>query len=401
MPHLLVSDDQRLSQVITNLLSNAVKFTPQEGKISLTVSLLGKTADLCELRIEVADNGIGISPEQQKKLFSAFGQAESGISREFGGTGLGLAISKRIVELMDGRIWIESEAGKGSRFIFTIQAPYGEENPRSLLTPGVQWEDLRVLAVDDAVMIRQYFSDIFDQLGLHYEIAGDGLQARGLIEERGGFDIYFIDWRMPVMDGLALTKWIKSNGMQGKVILFSSAELEEVREASLRSGADKCLIKPFLSSTIIDCLNEYFGISSEQESHGRENEFAGKTLLIVEDIEINRESILSLLEHTGLNIDCAENGKEAVALIEAAPEKYDAVFMDMQMPVMDGLEATRRIRAMSAPQCAELPIIAMTANVFKDDIENCLAAGMNGHIGKPIVIEEVFKRLRDIFQFRR
>ena len=400
-PRLLICDDQRLSQVITNLLSNAIKFTPVEGEICLTVSLLGKTDGVCELQIEVADNGIGISPEQQKKLFSAFGQAESGISREFGGTGLGLAISKRIVELMDGRIWIESEAGKGSRFIFTIQAPYGEENPRSLLTPGVQWEDLRVLAVDDAVMIRQYFSDIFDQLGLHYEIAGDGLQARGLIEERGGFDIYFIDWRMPVMDGLALTKWIKSNGMQGKVILFSSAELEEVREASLRSGADKCLIKPFLSSTIIDCLNEYFGISSEQESHGRENEFAGKTLLIVEDIEINREIILSLLEHTGLNIDCAENGEEAIAMIEAAPEKYDVVFMDMQMPVMDGLEATRRIRAMSAPQCAELPIIAMTANVFKDDIENCLAAGMNGHIGKPIVIEEVFKRLRDIFQFRR
>ena len=394
MPHLLVSDDQRLSQVITNLLSNAVKFTPQEGEISLTVSLLGKTADLCELRIEVADNGIGISPEQQKKLFSAFGQAESGISREFGGTGLGLAISKRIVEMMDGRIWIESEIGKGARFIFTIRVPYGEENMRAQLASGVQWEDLRVLAVDNAPVMRQYFSGIFDQLGIHYEVAGDGHEACRIIEEHGNFDIYFIDWRMPEMDGLELTKWIKSNGMRGKAILFSSAELEEIRDASLRSGADKYLIKPFLSSTIIDCLNECYGISGEHESREHDNQFPGKTLLIVEDIEINREILLSLLENTGLNIDCAENGKEAVALIEASPEKYDAVFMDMQMPVMDGLEATRHIRALPAPRCKEIPIIAMTANVFKDDIEHCLAAGMNSHVGKPINIDEVFEKLR-------
>jgi signal transduction histidine kinase/DNA-binding response OmpR family regulator len=395
-PHLLISDDQRLSQVITNLLSNAVKFTPQEGEISLTVSFLGKTADLCELRVEVADNGIGISPEQQKKLFSAFGQAESGISREFGGTGLGLAISKRIVELMDGRIWIESEIGKGSRFIFTIRVPYGEENMRSQLTSGVQWEGLRVLAVDDAPVMRQYFSGIFEQLGIHYEIAGGGHEARRIIEEHGNFDIYFIDWRMPEMDGLELINWIKSHGMRGKVILFSSAEMEEVREASLQSGADKCLIKPFLSSTIIDCLNEYFGTSGKHESREHDNQFAGKTLLIVEDIEINREILLSLLGNTGLDIDCAGNGEEAVARIEAAPEKYDVVLMDMQMPVMDGLEATRRIRAMSAPHCKEVPIIAMTANVFKDDIEHCLAAGMNSHIGKPINIDEMFEKLQKV-----
>jgi len=395
-PHLLVSDDQRLAQVITNLLSNAVKFTPQEGEISLGVSLLGKTADLCELRVEVADNGIGISPEQQKKLFSAFGQAESGISREFGGTGLGLAISKRIVELMDGRIWIESEIGKGSRLIFTIRVPYGEENLRSQLTSGVQWEDLHILAVDDAAVMRQFFGGIFDQLAIHYEVAGDGQEACRIIREHGGFDIYFINWRMPGMDGPELTKWIKSNGIRGKVILFSSADLEEVREASLRSGADKFLINPFLSSTIIDCLNECFGVSGEDESHMHDNQFPGKTLLIVEDIEINREILLSLLGNTGLNIDCATNGEEAVARIEAAPEKYDAVLMDMQMPVMDGLEATRRIRAMSVPRCKKVPIIAMTANVFKDDIEHCLAAGMNSHIGKPINVNEMFEKLRKV-----
>jgi len=396
VPRLLISDDQRLAQVVTNLLSNAVKFTPVEGEIFLTVSLVNKEHGVCELKVEVADNGIGISVEQQKKLFGAFAQAESGISREFGGTGLGLAISKRIVELMDGRIWIESETGKGSRFIFTIRVPYGEENPHSQLASGVQWENLHVLAVDDASVIRQYFSDIFGQLDIKCAIAGDGFQARALIEKHGGFDIYFIDWHMPGMDGLALTRWIKANKMSGKAILFSSSEIEEVREASLQSGADKCLIKPFLSTTIIDCLNECFGDSGEQENYGLDNEFAGKTLLIVEDIEINREILLSLLEHTGLITDCAQNGEEALALVEAAPEKYDAIFMDMQMPIMDGLEATKRIRAMSAPHCKKIPIIAMTANVFKDDVEHCLAAGMNDHIGKPINIDEVFEKLRKI-----
>jgi PAS domain S-box-containing protein len=394
VPRLLVGDDQRLAQVIINLLSNAVKFTPQEGEVCLTVSLMDKREGVCELRLEVADSGIGISPEQQEKLFSAFGQAENGISREFGGTGLGLAISKRIVDLMDGSIWIESEAGKGSRFIFTIIVPYGEENPRSQLAPGVQWDSVRVLVVDDTAFICQFFSGIFDKVGIHYETAMDGFTACKIIEERGGFDVYFIDWRMPEMDGLELTKWIKSRGMRGKVILFSSAELEEIREASLQSGADKCLIKPFLPSAVIDCLNECFGISGRYESHGKDNEFAGKTLLVVEDIEINREILLSLLEHTGLNIDCAENGEEAIALIKAAPGRYDAVLMDMQMPVMDGLKATRRIRAMPDPQCKDLPIIAMTANVFKDDVENCLAAGMNDHVGKPIDIDEMFRKLR-------
>jgi signal transduction histidine kinase/CheY-like chemotaxis protein len=400
VPYILVGDDQRLAQVITNLLSNAVKFTPAEGEISLTVSLVEKGSGVCEIKVEVADNGIGISPEQQEKLFSTFGQAESGISREFGGSGLGLAISKRIVGMMDGRIWIESEIGKGSRFIFTIKVPYGEENLRSQLAPGVQWDSVRVLAVDDLLLTRRYFSDIFYRLGIHCETVEDGPGACKIIEECGGFDIYFIDWRMLGMDGPALTKWIKSSGIRGKVVLISFAELEEIRAVALQSGADKCLVKPLLSSAIIDCLNECFKISGENERHERDNEFAGKRLLIVEDIEINREILLSLLEHTGLNIDCAVNGEEAVALIEGSPQKYDAVLMDMQMPVMDGLEATRRIRNFESkldPNMHKpIPIIAMTANVFKDDIEQCLAAGMNDHIGKPIDIDEMVEKLRKV-----
>ena len=264
IPHILIGDDQRLAQVIANLLSNAVKFTPEKGEIRIDASLLSETDGNCELRIEVSDNGIGIAPEKHAKMFLAFEQAERGISRQYGGTGLGLVISKRIIELMDGTIWIESELGRGARFIFTVKA------------------------------------------------------ARG------------------------------------------------------------------------DGVNESLDI--QNDSGG--DEFRGKSLLVVEDIEINREILIALLENTGLAIDCAENGKEALEIIEKDPEKYDIVLMDLQMPEMDGLEATRRIRALPVRRRGKLPIIAMTANVFKSDVEKCLAAGMDDHLGKPLDIDRLFKMLR-------
>jgi PAS domain S-box-containing protein len=394
MPHFLICDDQRLSQVITNLLSNAVKFTHAGGDIALDVSLVRQEAGRCEVRFDVSDSGIGVAPEHLEMLFDAFGQAESGISREYGGTGLGLAISKRIVELMGGEITVQSEVGKGSRFSFTIDVPCSDANLRSQLAPGVSWETMRVLAVDDSAVIRQYFKEIFDQLGIHCETAADGFEACYIIGENGNFDIYFIDWYMPKMDGTALIKWIQSHEKPGMVVLISSARLEETREAAQQSGADRCLIKPLLSASIIDCINDHFKGTGFSDECDRDGEFEGKNLLLAEDVEINCEIILSLLKHTGIQIDCAENGAKALAMVEADPAKYDIVFMDLQMPVMDGLEATRRIRALPAPQCAALPIIAMTANVFKDDVERCLNAGMNDHIGKPLNIGEMFYKLR-------
>jgi CheY-like chemotaxis protein/two-component sensor histidine kinase len=269
LPQFVVGDDQRLAQVITNLLSNAIKFTPENGEISLDVSLAEESADgRCRLRFEVTDNGIGISAEQQAKLFTAFQQAESGISREYGGTGLGLVISKRIVGLMGGDIALESEKGKGTKFIFFVNVMRGES-----------------------------------------ENAADAPESdAGAAVEDGGF--------------------------------------------------------------------------------------AGKRLLIVEDVDVNREILIALLDSTGLAIDCAENGVEALRMIEDAPDYYDAVLMDVQMPVMDGLEATRRIRALPDPRAVALPIIAMTANVFKNDIDACAKAGMDDHLGKPIDIDKVIEKLR-------
>jgi CheY-like chemotaxis protein len=295
---------------------------------------------------------------------------------------------------MGGIILVQSETGRGSRFTFNIKVPHSDEDINSLLDPDIPWKTLRVLAADNSAPVRQYFQDSLNKLGIQCVIAKDGLETCKIIEEHGGFDIYFIDWYLSKMDGAVLVKWIKSQKMSGKVVLCSFTEIDNLQEAALKAGADRYLTNPLLALSIIDCISDCLGRTGNYENQEQSYDFTGKKLLVVEDIEINREIIISLLEGTGIDIECAENGKEAFDIISAAPEKYNVVFMDIQMPVMDGLEATTHIRALPAPECKNIPIIAMTANVFKEDIERCLVAGMNGHIGKPIDLEEVFKMLR-------
>ena len=283
LPETFIGDDQRLSQVITNLLSNAVKFTPERGAIWLNAYHDGTEDNLDILRIEVKDTGIGMNAEQQANLFKPFQQAESGTTRKFGGTGLGLALSKRIIELMGGKIWVNSELNEGSTFAFTVKITRGADAPRQHVPSAPNGKKIRVSSVDEAV--------------------------------EHGYD-----------------------------------------EAPVDS-------------------------------------FAGKCVLLAEDVEINREIMLALLEPTGLVVDCAENGMAAVSMFSAAPERYDMIFMDLQMPEMDGYEATRNIRALSVPQAKNIPIVALTANVFREDIDKSQAAGMNGHIGKPVDIKEVLQYL--------
>jgi PAS domain S-box-containing protein len=398
IPRFVIGDDHRLSQVILNLLSNAVKFSPEQGEIGLDVALASENDNICEIRIEVSDNGIGIPPEQQAKLFQAFQQADSGITRSFGGTGLGLSISKHIVELMGGAIWIESESHEGSKFIFTIKVERGSKNVASMLSPGIKLENMRILIVDDEPSVCAYFKELFAQIGLQCDTVADGFEAYRSIEETGSYDIYFVDWRMPGMDGIELTRKIKAHDKErpSVVVMISSADWAVIKDAALDAGVSKYLLKPLFSSAIIDCINECLGLDpdgEEDKKNGAGGRFAGKKLLIAEDVEINREILLSLLEDTGLSMDCAENGLEAVEMVTAAPGKYDAILMDVQMPKMDGLEATRLIRSLADQRAANVPIIAMTAHVFKSDIEECLAAGMNNHIGKPLDIDDVMKKL--------
>jgi two-component system, sensor histidine kinase and response regulator len=397
IPRTLIGDDQRIAQVITNLLGNAVKFTPEQGAISLTVRLAEKINDICTLRISVSDSGIGITPEQQKKLFQSFEQAESSTTRKYGGTGLGLAISKNIVEMMGGSIWVESEQGKGSTFTFTIQAERGKEEKQDRLS-DVNLKDVRILTVDDDPDILSFFMEVTQRFGILCDTAASGEKALELIRQKGDYHIYFIDWKMPDIDGIQIAREIKARRPENSIVtMISAAEWGAIAKEAKEAGVDNFLSKPLFPSTIVEVINECLGVDKQQVEKTQAADikgiFAGRRILLAEDVEINREIVQTLLEPTQLEIDCAENGVEAVRIFTEAPARYDMIFMDIQMPEMDGYEATRRIRSLDDPKAKTIPIIAMTANVFKEDIDKCLASGMNNHVGKPLDFEEVMNRL--------
>jgi len=411
IPNILIADDQRLAQVITNLMGNAVKFTPEKGSITLDTRYVREENSLYTIQISVTDTGIGISPEQQKRLFNSFQQAETSTTRKYGGTGLGLAISKSIVEMMGGRIWIESEPGKGATFAFTIQVRRGDEEQQGLLSSDVNWSNVRIMAVDDDPDVLTFFRDMAQDFGVVCETALSGKEALALIEEKGGCNMYFVDWRMPGMDGIQLARELKAHMSKDSVIIMiSAAEWSAIADDAKKAGIDKFLSKPLFPSAIAELINECFGVDTQQAEEAQADInglFTGRYILLAEDVEINREIVLSLLEPTQIGIDCAENGKEAVRIFCEAPDKYELIFMDVQMPEMDGYEATRHIRAFEAKRSSakgetpqqlperpkRVPIIAMTANVFREDIERCLHAGMDSHIGKPLVFSDLLDKL--------
>jgi signal transduction histidine kinase/DNA-binding response OmpR family regulator/PAS domain-containing protein len=408
IPKTLIGDDQRLAQVITNLLGNAVKFTPGEGTIFLDARLLEETDGVCTIRISVIDTGIGISPEQQAKLFHSFQQAETSTTRKFGGSGLGLAISKSIVELMGGKIWIESEPQKGSNFSFTVLMKRGTDKRHGLLSPNVNLSNVRILAVDDDPDVLEFIGEIIQRLGTPFDTATSGEEALRLIEKNGPYNIYFVDWKMPGIDGVRLSPMLKEKMSfpgDNVVIMMSAAEWNAIEKEAKKAGVDKFMTKPLFPSSIVDAINECLGVDQKQiddMAPDLTGSFAGHCILLVEDVEINREIVITLLEPTLLEIDCAENGSQAVSMFSESPQKYDMIFMDVQMPEMDGYTATRRIRAIEAKVCSaaettntfrRIPIIAMTANVFREDIEKSLAAGMDDHIGKPLDFDVVLDKL--------
>jgi len=401
IPRYLIGDDQRIAQVITNLLGNAVKFTPEKGSISLNTSFVGEENGVCQIQIAVSDTGIGMSEEQQKRIFMSFEQAESSTTRKYGGTGLGLAISRSVVEMMGGAIWVESEVNKGSTFTFTIYAARGTQVNEGLLDRDVNFSNLRIMAVDDDRDILDYFVEIAENFGItNCATALSGEEALGLVVRNGDYHIYFIDWRMPVMDGIQLAAEIKKR-TTGKsvVIMISAAEWTSIEADALKAGVDKFLSKPLFPSDILNVIQECMSIDRKQIKEDQNNIdgiFAGRHILLVEDVDINREIVQTLLEPTLLEIDCAENGLEAVQMFKKAPGKYDIILMDVQMPEMDGYEATRQIRQMKVPEASNVRIVAMTANVFRDDIERCLEAGMDDHIGKPVDFNELTEKLRNL-----
>ena len=410
IPKLIRSDEQRISQVITNLISNAVKFTPEYGTITLLIEKAEETDEQIQIKISICDTGIGISEEKRNKLFRSFEQGDSGVARKFGGTGLGLVISKNIVEMMGGSIWVESEVGKGSDFIFTIWADKCSDSElvNANKLSGVDLNNLRILVVDDSDGALNLFLDLVKNIdrNIQCDLVDCEDKAICMIDNASEpYHIVFVDWLMPETDSVELIEKIKAKSADSEIIIMAHTRFRETVESkSQNTGVSKILSKPLFSANIINCIIETLhdsatlplanGDSETIVENDQKDIFVGLTLLLVEDVEINREIAMALLEETGINIVCAEDGEIACSTFASDPDSFDVILMDLQMPVVDGLEATRRIRAMDLAKAKEIPIIAMTANVFKEDIDRCIESGMNSHLGKPINLDELITTLK-------
>jgi PAS domain S-box-containing protein len=401
LPATLVGDPLRLGQVLVNLANNAVKFT-ERGEVVIGVERAGGGADDIELHFRVRDSGIGMTPEQCAKLFQPFSQADSSTTRKYGGTGLGLAISKALVELMGGRIWVDSEPGRGSVFHFTARFGVQPEAAAGA-TSGVP-AAARVLVVDDNESAREITAAIAHSLGLQVETACDGAAALHAVAEaeqrRRPFDLMLIDWKMPVMDGIETLRLLHARHVLHipAAIMVTAYGREEALSEAERKGValDTVLTKPVMPGQLIEAIGRAIGKDhpaglapvSDGDARRRDMaQLAGRRMLLVEDNEINQELALELLRAAGAEAVLSVNGQEALDRL-ARDARFDCVLMDCQMPVMDGYEATRRIRGELGLQA--LPILAMTANAMAGDRERALAAGMNDYIPKPVDIDNMF-----------
>jgi two-component system sensor histidine kinase/response regulator len=403
VPQALVGDPLRFGQVMINLTNNAIKFT-QHGEIVVTIRVAERLAgQRVRLRVDVRDTGPGMTPEQQSRLFQAFSQADTSTTRHHGGTGLGLTISKRLVELMNGEIGLESQPGVGSTFHFTAEFGVAAiEAPQPM--PDIS--GLRVLAVDDNASAREIFMGMLSAMQFAAASADNGRRAVDMVaqarSEGRPFNIVLLDWQMPGMNGIetlqAMREQAAATGAEAPAVIMVTAYNRDVLLDETRGIAiDAMLNKPVSSSTLLDSISTVFGkdLSSCRRTRRRadymaaEESVRGAYLLLVEDNEVNQEVAQQILSDAGIRVDIASNG--AMALAKIAVADYDGVLMDCQMPVMDGYDATRKLR--EDPRHASLPVIAMTANAMVGDKEKCLAAGMNDFIAKPIDVAQLFTTL--------
>jgi two-component system sensor histidine kinase/response regulator len=402
VPNALIGDSLRIGQVVTNLLSNAIKFT-ERGEIGVRVRCSERTGEKVQLRVEVADTGIGMTREQVARMFHAFSQADGSTTRKYGGTGLGLAIARRLVELMGGTIWVDSEPDVGSTFGFTAWLEVGRDDPARRRILPAALSGARALVVDDNSSAREILGELVRTLGLSVGAVASGEDALDAIRQADGdhpFDIVLLDWKMPGLDGIETARRIRGSGRLAhppRLVMVTAFGREELRAEAEAAGIEAFMVKPVSRSTLVDTLVGLFAPEEAEIAHAaaaaaeEQPALAGTRMLLAEDNEINQQIAVELLEGVGVAVDIANTGREVLERLERAPQAYDVVLMDLQMPDMDGLEATRRLRADA--RFAALPIIAMTAHAMAEERERCLAAGMVDHIAKPIEPHAMFRTL--------
>ncbi|MFD2165912.1 PAS domain S-box protein [Thalassotalea euphylliae] len=398
MPMNLIGDPLRLKQVLLNLGSNSIKFT-DKGEITLKLSVERHFDNTLIVKFAVTDTGIGMTEEQQARLFQAFSQADTSTTRKYGGTGLGLTISKNLVELMGGKIQVESEYGKGTTFSFTSKLQLSDKNLDQKLIVPSHLATLNILVVDDNDGAQEIIKSMLEQFGYHATSVGSGKAGLDMIASATTpFDLVYVDWMMPEMDGLEFVQQlsIQQGTDMPKIAMMTAYDIQEMAEkAALKQiHYDASLSKPTNPSHLYESILEAFSshitkVAPEPLQQQDWSHLAGKRILLVEDNAFNQELAKDLLEGQSIEVTIAEHGQAALDILE--PDKFDLILMDCQMPIMDGFTATTKIREM--PEYQDLPIVAMTANVMQQDIEKTQAVGMNDHIGKPIEVSTLFSTL--------
>ena len=397
----IITDPLRLNQILLNILSNAIKFTPTGGMISIRIAQKNGAPKGCvcyEFRIK--DNGIGMSEEFQKHIFEEFSREESSTVSGIQGTGLGMSITKNIVDLMGGTIALTSEPGKGTEFIVTLCFTRSGQKAEPKQLP--QLEGLRALVADDDTNTCLNVSTMLSKIGMRPEWTISGKEAvirtKYAVEQGDEFSVYIIDWLIPDMNGIEIVRQIrKVIGNQCPIIILTAYDWADIEDEARAAGVTAFCEKPLFLSELRRVLAEPFRAEPASEpAQPTAADLKGKKLLLVEDNELNREIALEILKEAGFVVDTAEDGAVAVRKIkQAAPGQYDLILMDIQMPNLDGYEATRQIRALPDAEKANIPIFAMTANAFEEDRQNALAAGMNGHIAKPLDVPHLLRVLAD------
>ena len=396
-----IGDDMKLRQVMINILGNAVKFTPSGGSVTLTVEQIARYDQKSTLRFTFADTGIGMSEAFLPKLFDPFGQENSSATNRYGSTGLGMPITRSIVELMNGNIAVQSEKGKGTTFTVTVtlldSGRRDGEGENGMLQP----HEMCVLIIDDDPIACEHAQVVLGQVGISCERALSGKKGIEMVRlreaRREPYNLILVDWKMPQMDGVETTRRIRAEaGDETPIIILTSYSWDEIVDEARQAGVDTFVAKPLFAGSVLDEFREAFN-RKNQRLVRKTADLAGRRVLLAEDVAVNAEIMSMLLAMRQMTVEHAENGRIAVEMFAtSAPGYYDAILMDMRMPEMDGLEATRRIRAMDREDAQRIPIVALTANAFDEDVQRSMQAGLNAHLSKPVEPDVLFATLEGL-----